>query len=110
MEIFIGILGIIVSVSPSLIAWYKDRKPKIIFVIEEEINLYNEINKSVEGLEVLYKGEKVIENTYLLKAFFLYLGSEDINKSKISKPLYLEIQKAQNGSVITSYKLQGILM
>ena len=94
MEIFIGILGIIVSVSPSLIAWYKDRKPKIIFVIEEEINLYNEINKSVEGLEVLYKGEKVIENTYLLKAFFLYLGSEDINKSKISKPLYLEIPKS----------------
>lgn len=46
---------------------------------------------NIKGLDVTYNGTRVNENSYLVKAFFLYQGKDDITSDKATKPIYLEL-------------------
>ena len=87
----VGTILTIIFGWPTLNNWLKSRPSEIIFVEDSRINLFNITNRDITGLEVTYNGNRISENSYLLKAFFLYQGKEDITNDKATKPLYLEL-------------------
>lgn len=94
IELLLSIIGVVTPIVSGLVSWLKKSQPKITFVIDENINLYQEITKSIEGLSVTYNNLPIEKNSYLLKAFILYTGNKDVTKEEIgNKRLRLRLPK-----------------
>lgn len=83
---FIALIGAITGI----ITWLNSSRKRFVFVLDENINLYSEISKGISDLEISYKGQAIDEKFYLIKAFFIYQGTNDINKRDTIIPIFLE--------------------
>ncbi|QKZ12504.1 hypothetical protein [Spirosoma sp. KUDC1026] len=83
LTIFFGVLSFVQSI--------KTPPTRLIFVIEEVINLYADITRNISGIDISYKGENVRGNLFLIKAYVFCFGDKDITKNDITKSLYIEL-------------------
>lgn len=95
-EFIVGTILTIIFGIPSIIQLFKKPPSRLIIAVDEIINLYADITKNLEGIEVTYRGDLVNENVYLIKFFLFYYGDKDITKDQVSRKLYVELQKNSN--------------
>jgi hypothetical protein len=93
VEFIIGAILTIFFGTISIIQAYKGRPNRLIFVIDELINIYSDIVRNIDEIEVFYKGGKVTvkDNLYLIKVYLFYFGKKDILKNQIVKKLYIKL-------------------
>lgn len=88
------IVGTILTVFFGILSYYQSRKEsptRLIIVVDEIINLYADITKSIKGIEVRYNEEQIKENMYLIKAYIFCFGEKDIQKQDIIKPIDINL-------------------
>ena len=93
----LGLIITIVSTAFTLIfgifavyTFYFRRYPgEISCFYDEHINLHNSILKNLDDLKILYQGNEIGENMYLIKGVILNSGNKDITPSDVEQNLRL---------------------
>ncbi|MBO0950888.1 hypothetical protein [Fibrella forsythiae] len=89
-------IGLIVAIFfglPPFLSSIKNKKPTLYLFIDKSIDLLKDISVKTDDLKVTYRSITLKENTFLLKLFICYIGSEDISKSKVTKYPTLSLPK-----------------
>ena len=84
------VLALIVAI-PTIRKLIFIRRPTLFLILDENVNLFNQISKSIDGLSITYQNTHISDGSYLIKAFICYFGQQDITKSKIVSPICFEL-------------------
>ncbi|QJW89400.1 hypothetical protein HNV11_08385 [Spirosoma taeanense] len=98
----IGIVLTVVFGIPSVIGLLQSLPSRLTLLMDERLNLYSNVSKNIQGLDITFKGNKINKDFYLIKASFFYQGRKDVLKEQINQPLSLELPE---GSIIHDFNI-----
>lgn len=114
-EFYIGIFFTIIFGLPSLILFLKQKKTKLYFIKDKEVNLQEDLLKNFENLKITYDNIEITDKITYLKGHVICAGDKDItnalNEIEIFNTDYnwlnFKITSKSNGLVIDSAIIDG---
>lgn len=95
LNIFLGLLGIIITVAIGaigIIYTYRIRNiPKITFLGQEFFSLFESIIKNMDGINITFENIQIGPSLLMLKASFINNGAIDIDSSMVHEPLKIKL-------------------
>jgi hypothetical protein len=87
----IGTIVTIVGTYLGYLSWRGQPKTKIFFFAKQHLKLYDDLVSKIDDLEIIYRGQPIRSNMFVLKGAFICLGPNDIDASNAAKALILTI-------------------
>lgn len=105
--LIIGVLGLIITVFGIYFTVYFRKKAEITFFYGNEIPLFKQEIKGLEGLEIKYKGKEIQENLILFNGILCNTGNVDIERSIIHEPYKLVLPQEYEWKNVSLWDKNG---
>jgi len=91
LNMFLVLLGIIITVIVGVIGIRIRKIPKITFLEQDFFSLFESIIKNIDGINITFENIQVSPSLLMLKASFINNGTIDIDSSMVHEPLKIKL-------------------